>query len=294
MTHAGGAGTTDPARGLGLDRVGAGPVYRRACRCVRGRVLVPASVAHPGDGIRAPTSPICSVPAAVDDLLSRRALRTPFIRMAKAGQRDSGSLVHPLRRPRGRRDRPGRRRQGAGPGGRRSDPGVAGAAPQLAAAGRVRQPAGDRARASGADQLLPDAAAEPGLRAALRHPRRVRAAGLRAQALGHPRAGRVRPQCPARTGRSTATRSRPGRREAPLLDTVLQPGDALYLPRGFHPLRQRAGRHLHPSHGGGASGHPLRGAAAPAGRSGRGSAAADFAADGRGPGDRGRPGYSAD
>ncbi len=48
-------------------------------------------------------------PDAVDELVSRRGLRTPFLRMAKDGTVLAPEAVHPRRRRRGRDRRPGRR-----------------------------------------------------------------------------------------------------------------------------------------------------------------------------------------
>ena len=152
---------------------------------------------------------------AVDELVSERGLRTPFLRMAKDGKVLPGRAVHPRRRRRRRDRRPGRRRQGAGRDRRRRHARAAGTAPHLAAARRLRRAAGRRARPPGPDQRLHHPAAEPGLRAALRRPRRLRAAGGRPQALDDPRARGRRPA--ATTSRGTASSAdgrRPRRRGA--------------------------------------------------------------------------------
>ena len=89
-----------------------------------------------------------------------------------------------------------------------------------------------RARPPGADQRLHHPAAEPGFRAALRRPRRVRAAGRRPQALDASTRRWSPTRCADQRGSSAAPRSPPARPSEPLIDTVLEPGDALYLPRG--------------------------------------------------------------
>ena len=142
----------------------------------------------------------------VDELLSRRGLRTPFIRMAKAGQvLDSSAFTAPGRG--GRRDRrPGPRRQGGGPVRRRRHRRPAGPAPQLAAGDRVLHPARGRARPPGAGQRLRDAAGVARVLRALRRARRLRAPARGAQALDDPRPGAHRP--PARPAVGPAVRGR--------------------------------------------------------------------------------------
>ena len=141
----------------------------------------------------------------VDDLLSRRGLRTPFLRVAKDGRLLPAAAVHRRRRARRGDRRPGPRRTGAGALRRRGDAGPAGPAPHLAAAGRLRRPARRRAGLPGAGQRLPDAGRQPGLRHPLRHPRRVRAPGRRPQAVAST------PACAHRSARA-ATVGRAGGR----------------------------------------------------------------------------------
>ena len=140
-------------------------------------------------------------PADADELLSRRGLRTPFLRVAKDGQ-----LV-PAARFTG----------GGGAGAEIADQVLDERVLELYAAGatlvlqglhRIWPPLIDFARELGtaarpavAGQRLPDPGRQPGLRHPLRHPRRVRPPGRRPQALADPPAGAARPAGEAAVGR---------------------------------------------------------------------------------------------
>ena len=164
------------------------------------RLLGHGAAAHARPRPAPRTSPTCSPPTAVDELISARGLRTPFLRMAKNGSVLATSTFTRSGGVRRRHRRSGRRRQGARPVGRRRHPGAPGAAPHLAAADPVRQRTGRRTRSPGADQRLHHPAREPGLRRPLRHPRRLRPAGRGQQAVDHP----------PRRSSTTRCRTRPG------------------------------------------------------------------------------------
>ncbi|HEX4025017.1 MAG TPA: cupin domain-containing protein [Steroidobacteraceae bacterium] len=105
---------------------------------------------------------------------------------------------------------------------------AAGAAPLLAAAGPAVRRDGGAAGSSGAHQRLPDARTRRPLHAALRHPRSVRAADRRQQALAHLSA------CAAAAASQPAVLTRALlAAAAPLLELELAAGDLLYLPRGY-------------------------------------------------------------
>ena len=135
------------------------------------------------------------------------------------------------------------RRQGAGHDGRRRHARAAGPAPHLAAAGRLRPPAGRPSSAT------PSRSTPTSPRRRTRASRRT-TTSTTCSCCRSPGASSGRS-----TSRSSATplddqpweqlRDRGGRagREAPLIDTVLEPGDALYLPRGtIHAARRWARR----------------------------------------------------
>ena len=219
---------------------------RRRAGQVRRRVLGPRSRCSPAPASwpARPASPTCSRPADVDELLSRRGLRTPFLRVAKQGTRAAGRPLHRRRRRRRRDRRPGARREGPAAVRGRRHAGAAGPAPDLAAADRLRPRARRRARPAAAGQRLPDPGRQPGLRHPLRHPRRVRAAGRR-----HASAGASTSRCcptrwNGRRGAAARTRSPPPPSGEPALDVVLAPGDALYLPRGWLHSAEAQGEQL--------------------------------------------------
>ena len=149
--------------------------------------------------------------AAVDELVARRGLRTPFLRMAR-----DGSVLAPASFTRGGGAGASVGDQAAddkilGAGRRRRDPRPAGAAPHLATPDRLHRSAVRRARPSGPGQRLRHPVRQPGVRAALRRPRRLRAAGRRAQALADPRAGARRPVARSAVGAA----ARGGRQREP-------------------------------------------------------------------------------
>ncbi len=125
---------------------------------------------------------------AVDELVAERGLRTPFVRVAKAG---STLPHHAFTAPGG---------LGAGVADQVSDDKLsalfsarlhdraAGTAPRVAADHRLLPAAGRRPRPPGAGQRLRHPTAEPGLRRPLRRPRRLRAPGRGPQEVVDPRA----------------------------------------------------------------------------------------------------------
>ncbi len=169
-------------------------------------------------------------PADVDALLGPRGLRTPFFAMVKDGTSLPRSSYT-------RSANAGNQRLGDMP-----DPdGIAknhaeGATIVLNALHRVWPALGcvlprprRRARVPDADQRLRHPAGRAGLQAPPRHPRRAGAAGRRPQALDHPPPG-------GRAAAAHAAEQGPGPdpvggRE-PIVDTVLEPGDALYCRAG--------------------------------------------------------------
>ncbi len=93
--------------------------------------------------------------------------------------------------------------------------------------------AGRGARPPRADQRVHHAAGEPGLRAPPRRPRRLRPAGRPGASTGPcTRRSSTDPLGNQSFDRFKRRDRRPGRASPPLIDTVLEPGDALYLPRG--------------------------------------------------------------
>ena len=178
----------------------------------------------------------------VDELLSRRGLRTPFLRMAK-----DGVVVDAARftRPGG---------VGAAIGDQVDDTAVTrlfadGTTIVLQALHRLWPPiiefAGAltaRARAPDPGQRVRHASGVARVRRALRHPRRVRPPARRREALDRPRAGaRVAAPVTAVDAAPRIDVAQAVAESAPTIDTVLRPGDALYLRAGSCTLRRRSG-----------------------------------------------------
>ena len=204
---------------------------------------------------------------AVDELLSRRGLRTPFIRIAKDG------VVVPTGRytrsggTGAQIGRPGRRRPGARPVPRRPHRRAAGAAPALAAADRLRRRADDRPRPSGAGQRLHHAPARR--RASPRTTTCTTCSCCRspARSAGASTSRCTPIRCATSPGPTAAAAVEARAQEAPVIDAVLRPGDALYLPRGYlHAAEALGERHLPPDRRR-PPGDPARGARGAARRS---------------------------
>jgi hypothetical protein len=106
-----------------------------------------------------------------------------------------------------------------------------GPAPHLAPGDRVLHPARGRARAPGPGQLLRHAAVVARVFRALRRARRVRAPARRTQALDDHAPVLADPLRDQPWGQRSAAVAAAAQ-EQPVIDTVLEPGDALYLPRG--------------------------------------------------------------
>ena len=183
---------------------------------------------------------------AVDQLVSERGLRTPFLRVAKNGTTLADKMFTATRRSWRRHRRPGQRRQTRPAVRRRIDTGPASPAPSLAADHRSC------------------ASSWP---AELGHPVQANAYVTPPQNQGFSDhydvhdvfvlqiAGEKRWQihapvleAPLRdqpwTDRKSAVERRA--RETPLIEAVLRPGDCLYLPRGFlHAANALGGMSIH-------------------------------------------------
>ncbi len=85
----------------------------------------------------------------------------------------------------------------------------------------------------GAGQRLCHPGVQPGFRPALRRARRDRAAGRRRRSAGRSTRRCTSTRSPTSRGPTIARPSRPAPKSRPSMDTVLRPGDALYLPRGW-------------------------------------------------------------
>ena len=113
------------------------------------------------------------------------------------------------------------------------------------------------ARAPRAGQRVRHAAVVAGVLPALRHPRRVRPADLRREALGHPRA-----RAPGPAQGPGVDRPPRGRRRRRPRDARHRPGPAprrRAVPAArLDPLRDRARRHVHPPDGRAVGVHPRR------------------------------------
>ena len=182
-------------------------------------------------------------PAGFDDLFSlgrrRRAAvaARPAYAVPPDGQgrrRRAGRALHPRRR---------HRRAGRRPGGRRPGPGALRSTgtpsccrvctglwpPLIDFAGELTTELGHPVQVNA--YVTPQLVA--GLLGALRRARRLRPAGRGREALADPRTGAARRRCATSRGthRRAAVEARAA--EEPVIDTVLRPGDALYLPRGY-------------------------------------------------------------
>ena len=219
----GGARTGPPVRALAL--------HRRADGASSPRALGPRAPARRRrhDGF----ADLFSA-AAVDELVGRRGLRTPFVRLAHEGS----VLRRPVHRPpAGSAPRSSDQvvqRQGARRVRRGRDDRAAGPAPHVAAAGRLHAASWSRSSATP--------------RRSTRTSRRRRRRGssphydthdvfvlqvVRREALGHPRARAPRPAERPGVDGPPQTRSPTPAAASRVIDQVLRPGDALYLPRGW-------------------------------------------------------------
>ena len=183
--HAAPADTT-AGRGPGPERPGPRPLRRatrRRSRAAWGRRRGARAAAE----LPQPFDDLLDLDA-VDELLSRRGLRTPFLRMAKDGVVVPASR---FTRPGGvgaDDRRPGRRGGGRTALRRRGDDRPPGAPPHLAARRSTSRDARGRRSATRAGQRVRDAALVAGVLGALRHPRRVRAPVRGREALDRARA----------------------------------------------------------------------------------------------------------
>ena len=168
--------------------------------------------------------------ADVDELVADRALRTPFFRTVREG----GGLPTPVRTVTAGNRRIGDLVDGDALRAQHAD----GATLVLQSVHRLHppvarfcRPAGGRARPRDAVQRVHHAGRRrAGLRLPPRHPRRLRAAGQRAQALDRARAGAAACRSPSQP--QAGGHLVPDGAE-PLLDVELEAGDCLYLPRGY-------------------------------------------------------------
>ena len=120
---------------------------------------------------------------AVDELVSRRGLRAPFLRVAQRRPDPRRPRVHQGGGVGRHRRRPGERRQAAAPLRRRRDDRAPGPAPHLGPAHRLHAAAGRGARPPGAGQRLRHPEPEHRLQRPLRRARRLRAPDGRREAL---------------------------------------------------------------------------------------------------------------
>ena len=170
---------------------------------------------------------------AVDELVSERGLRTPFLRVAKSG---STLAEKAFTAPGG---------VGAGVADQVSDDKLVrlfadGSTMVLQGLHRIWPPIIALCQQLAAElghpgpgERLRHSAAEPGLQQSLRRARRLRAADRGREALADPPAGATRHRCAISRGAIAGRRSSAGPSEPPLIEAVLRPGDCLYLPRGF-------------------------------------------------------------
>ena len=168
--------------------------------------------------------------ADVDELVADRALRTPFFRTVREG----GGLPTPVRTVTA-----GARRIGdLVDGDALREQHAEGATLVLQSVHRMHPPvarfcrelAAELGHATQCNAYITPGRRRAGLRLPPRHPRRVRAAGQRPQALDRARPGAARCRC--RRSRRPARHLVPEGAE-PLLDVELEAGDCLYLPRGY-------------------------------------------------------------
>jgi len=181
--------------------------------------------------------------ADVDELVSRRGLRTPFLRMAQ-----SGRVLRP-------RDYTGPGGAGAEVGDQALDERVLagladGATLVLQGVHRVWPPVGEFARNLAADLGHPTGAnaylTPPGDQGFRTHYDThdvfvLQIAGTKRWRVHRPTVEDPLPSQPGRTEEITATTD-----QQPVLDVVLEPGDVLYLPRGWpHAAQARRDLTLH-------------------------------------------------
>ena len=248
-----------------------GPGARRSRpalrRCIRldpdefaARYWSRAAAAVAGGTLRAATSTTCSALAAVDELLSAARPAHAVPAAGQGGRVVDAAAASPAAAA------PARRSATRSPTTRCSSCSLDGATVVLQGLHRTWPPlidfaaaADHRARPPGAGQRLRDTR------------RRTRASRAHydvhdvfvLQVAGekrwtHPRAGARGTRCATSRGPTTAPRSRRGRRSEPVIDTVLRPGDALYLPRGWlHAAEALGDGHLPPDRRR-PPGHPVR------------------------------------